>query len=519
MIKSRLRAAATLATAFAAITALGLSTAGPASAHGDPEYLERMRTEHAAGTNVPGVMSSNVQHVRNVPGTVGISGCFMESKPLFVTSGLESVQVFNVRKPLDPQRVGVLDNNVFENEAMNCGERRTKRGTKRFVLIGVDLQQASSDDIQHVNSGEGQELVIVDVTNPAKPRIQSRVGATTGTHTVACVVNTDCRYAYSSGDSGDPVGEFSIFDLRNLNKPREVDSNPRRQGVQSFESPTAGHKWNFDNARFGTHTGFDGSSMFDVSRPRRPELVTTTGRAGRGEKADGTPNGYNDFIHHNSFRPNARAFKPNRKPSFANGNILLVTEEDYVQTDCSKAGSFQTWHVKRLNGKPNAIVPLDKVELSDLENFPIPEFAFCSAHWFDYHPSGIVTVGFYGGGTQLVDVRKPRQIKSYGHAYWGSQVWDSYWVPVYNKRGVATHRKTNIAYSVDLIRGLDVYAVDLPGRRGGANRVSLASANPFGAFSWPQDALPISLITLGFGGFLILRRRNARAEVGRRPTS
>ena len=37
-----------------------------------------------------------------------------------------------------------------------------------------------------------------------------------------------------------------------------------------------------------------------------------------------------------------------------------------MQTDCTKAGSFQAWHVRSLDGTPGAIVPLDKVELADL---------------------------------------------------------------------------------------------------------------------------------------------------------
>jgi hypothetical protein len=59
--------------------------------------------------------------------------------------------------------------------------------------------------------------------------------------------------------------------------------------------------------------------------------------------------------------------------------VLLVTEEDYEQTDCSKAGSFQTWWVKRLDGTPDAIVPLDKVELVRPRHLPAAAGAFCSA--------------------------------------------------------------------------------------------------------------------------------------------
>jgi hypothetical protein len=37
------------------------------------------------------------------------------------------------------------------------------------------------------------------------------------------------------------------------------------------------------------------------------------------------------------------------------------------------------------------------------------------------------------------------------------------WAPVYNRKGVATAQRTNLVYSIDLVRGLDVYVVDVPG--------------------------------------------------------
>ncbi len=508
MNQTRLRAVVRLVTAVAATAALSLTAASPASAHSDKERIEKMRSEYSAGMNIPLVASSNVNLVASDPGSAGISGCFMKSAPLFVMSNLETVKVYDVSDPLKPTLTGTLPSLQFENEAMNCGERKTRSGTERFSLIGVDTHQASPDDITHVNTpvNGGYELIVVDVTDPAAPHIRSRVPGSTSTHTVTCVVDTDCRFVYSAG-TGDT---FSVFDLTDLDHPVEVDSDPDRAGLQAFTSPTAGHKWNFDDDGYGTHTGWGGSGMFDVSNPRSPKLVTTTGAAGRGE--DPAHAGYNDFIHHNSFRPNASTFTPGAAPSFANGNVLLVTEEDYEQTDCAQAGSFQTWWVKRLDGTPDAIVPLDKVELADLGSFPVPQYAFCSAHWFDYHPSGIVAAGFYGGGTQLIDVRDPSHLKSYGHASWGaSEVWDSYWLPVYNKNGVATGRKTNLVYSVDLVRGLDVYAVDMPGGATLAGTVSLASVSPF-RLSWPEDAVPLALVVSALVGSAALRRRSARRD-------
>lgn len=489
-----------------------LAGAGPAAAHDDRERMEEKRAEYSGGLTVPLAMSPNVNFVSTVPDTAGISGCFAKTAPYFYMSSLDSISVYDTSNALRPTLTGTVDNIVFENEAMNCGERKTTNGTiERFVLVGNNLADYSTSDIDHSpGSTLADELIVFDVTDPTNPHIRSRVETTTSDHTVTCVVDTDCRYVYTSGGSD---GSFSIIDLNNLDAPVELDSNPGAAGTQPFISPTAGHKWNFDDAGHGIHTGYEGSGIFDVSDPRAPRLVTTTGKAGQGLNADGTKNGFNDFIHHNSFRPNASAFKPDAAPSFANGNILLVTEEDYEDVNCATAGSFQTWHVKKLDGTPEAIVPLDKVELADLGTFALPVGAFCSAHWFDYHPSGIVAVGYYGGGLQLVDARDPLNLKSYGAATWGvSEVWDAYWVPVYNKNGTATGKKTNIVYTVDLVRGLDVYAVDLPGGGSLADTISLASATSSMGVSRPLDALPITLVGLVILGSLVVRRRAARQQ-------
>lgn len=70
------------------------------------------------------------------------------------------------------------------------------------------------------------------------------------------------------------------------------------------------------------------------------------------------------------------------KRDVTNGNVPLVTEEDYEQTDCSQAGSLQAWHVNRLDGTPDAVVPLGKVGRSDLGAFR--------------------STGYYRGGPQLI---------------------------------------------------------------------------------------------------------------------
>ena len=120
--------------------------AAPASAHGDRERMQKMQETYSATANVPVVTNGPVTHVRQVPGQAGISGCFMKTEALFVTSGLDSVKVWDVSDPAAPTQLGALESAQFENEAMNCGERQTKHGVRRFALIGLDLYQAAPNE-------------------------------------------------------------------------------------------------------------------------------------------------------------------------------------------------------------------------------------------------------------------------------------------------------------------------------------------------------------------------------------
>lgn len=460
-------------SAAGALTTLALvATVVPASGHtGEDHGTDQKRTLFLAeGQPGPALVSEDVKWLGNFPETAAISGDFSASTEHFYVSSLDTLSVFDISTPAAPQIVGTLPNFVFENEAMNYGENRTDKGLEQFIMVGADAAQASPDDPQHVNIDE-PELIIVDVTDPESPTIRSRVKATSSTHTVSCIRRTRCDFAYSAGnklDSDAKRGHFSIFDLRNLDKPKEIDSNPDKDGIQGFRSPAlaptpvftrgAGHKWNYVGNDIAVHTGSGGSAAFDVSRPRRPELLTTT------NDVAGTPTKstkWNNFIHHNSWQPHVFRFKPNSRADLGNGNVLLVTEEDYEQPDCSVAGSFQTWKINSLKRR-DKITPLDKVELTDLggpEQGITPLGGFCSAHWFDYHQTGIVAAAYYNGGVRLLDVRNPRDIKPFGFAQGGGETWDAYWVPRRNAKNHVVVEKTNIFYSVDAVRGLDVYRV------------------------------------------------------------
>ncbi len=464
------RAAARALVAGAGAATMALATALPVTAHDEDRHPKDAAGHQATLTAAPIVASDNMELLGTFPELEGISGDYARSTKHFYLSTLNGITVLDISTPGQPVVTGKYLNNHFENEAMNYGERRDRDGkvTDQFVMIGVDLQSVDPTDPQHTNLGDGQELIIVDVEDPNNPHKRARIPVTTSTHTVSCVREIQCRYAYTAGNASG----FSIIDLTDLDNPKELDSDPTTDKIDPFESPAAGpnaeftrgagHKWNFDRGARGFHTGSGGTAAFDVSKPRNPQLLTTTGAIGRGEVD--RYKGWNNFIHHNAWHPNHSAFRPNAPASVENGNVLLITEEDYLETDCSRAGSFQTWKVDGF-GRPSAIDPLDKVELADLggpTEFVPPEAAFCSAHWFDYHQSGITAVAYYGGGVRLVDVRDPRNIKSYGYAV-GGETWDAYWLPQRRTNDTAKLPRTNILYQVDLVTGLTVYRVNLPG--------------------------------------------------------
>ena len=494
------------ATATAAATALAVLPAATASAH------DIHRTGSTSpGLDVPVATSPNVHLLTTVPDTAVISGVFARTGSYFYVSSTDTISVYDTSNPAAPVLKGTLPNLVFENEAMTYGERRNADGSlSRFVLVGVDLFQASAGDPQHVNVGGG-EVLVVDVSDPGAPRIRSRVKATTSTHTVTCLNAGNCNYAYTAGTRGN----FSVIDLRNLDAPREakVVASPAA-GPNAVFTRGAGHDWDFDAAGLGWHTGSGGSASFNISDPVNPRLMNAT-------NAQGIATPYNDFIHHNSMRPNAKAFRAGAPPSLANGNVLLVTEEDYAndgeELACDQAGTIQTWYVPSLTAatasptKPSSgnIRPLD------ISNLPAqfgggastPVGGFCSAHWFDTHQSGILAQGYYQQGLRFVDVRDPRNIKQYGYFTGGlSEVWDANWVPQRDAGGVDTGRKTNIVYGIDFAHGIDVLCVNLPGQ----------STCPAGATATASAAAPTRTLAMAMPLLGVLALLGVATAVRRR---
>jgi hypothetical protein len=120
------------------------------------------------------------------------------------------------------------------------------------------------------------------------------------------------------------------------------------------------------------------------------------------------------------------------------------------------------------------ITPLDQwnTELLDT-GMPTPAGAFCSAHYFDYHHEGYVAQGWYQQGLRILDVNDPTEIRQVGFWITGAQeTWGARWAPEYDQDGNQTGRQTNVVYTLDPTRGLEILRVDLPDERGTAATVT-----------------------------------------------
>ena len=422
-------------------------------------------------STVPVIASDSVEVVGTIPNVTAISAAFATDKPIMYQHTLNGLVTYDISNPTLPKPLATLPLPNFQNEAMSLGERPD--GTK-FLIIGFDIYGVTPQDQK---AALDYELVIIDVTNPAAPKLRGRVKTESSAHTVSCVTQS-CELAYTSG-AYEPF--FNPIDLTDLDNPKQLP--------KIYSLAEEGHDWDADDAGIQWHVGTKGAVAYDVTEPLKPVPLNSSNTAGV-DTTDFAGKPYNNFILHNSIRPNATAFQADVAPSLGAGNVLLITEEDYVHVSASGAGrcgqyegAFSTWHIPHLDAQRYAaenpagvnlvsadrkaygkgsIAPLDLWNTELLASgTTTPAGAFCSAHYFDYHQDGIVAQGWYQQGTRFLDVRDPANIKQVGYFFTGAlETWGAYWVPEYDAAGIQTGKKTDLVYTNDAVRGIDILRFD-----------------------------------------------------------
>ena len=384
----------------------------------------------AAGQMLPAepplAASSNVHLLGHIPGTA--AGMNFKDHYAYV-SGWGGITVLDIAKADSPKLVGALPLPHFENEDVDlCGN----------TLIVVN---------DRVEQDLGAIMYVVSIANRTTPTLSAVLplgltGSGRGAGHIANFVKADCSQAWVDG--GDHV---EVVDLTIPGAPRSLGKFESAASLSDAFNVT--HDTELDSTGTAWSVGGGGAAGYKpTANPLAPKLLGTTGTAGR------NPSPYNDFILHNSQR---------------RGNTLLITEEDYIDTDevppggCRGQGKFETWDLSQL-GK-GKITPLGTWETelngmftSGAVDSKAPVTVNCSSHWFDAK-DGIATVGWYEQGVRFLDHRSPTAISQVGYYIPANgSTWAAYWSP--------TDPRGEVVYTADAYRGVDVLRIDGGGRTG-----------------------------------------------------
>jgi hypothetical protein len=367
--------------------------------------------------------SSNVHLVAHVPGTA--AGMNFKGHYAYV-SGWGGITVLDIARADAPRVVGALPLPHFENEDVDlCGN----------TLLVVNDREAY--DL-------GAVMYVISIANPTAPAISAILplgltGSGRGSGHIANFVKPDCSQAWVDG--GDHV---EVVDLSVPTAPKSLGKF--ESAASQSDAFRVTHDTELDSTGTLWSVGGGGAAGYRLTaNPLAPQLLGTTGTAGR------NPSPYNDFILHNSQR---------------RGNTLLITEEDYIDTDevppggCRGQGKFETWDVSKL-GK-GAITPLGtwETELNGMftggaVDSKAPVTVNCSSHWFDAK-AGVAAVGWYEQGVRFLDYRTPTSITQVGYYIPDNgSTWAAYWSP--------TDPNGEIVYTADAYRGIDVLRIDRGG--------------------------------------------------------
>ena len=408
----------------------------------------------------PLATSSNVHVIGQVPGSA--AGMNFKDHYAFV-SGWGGLTVLDIAKADAPVPAGFLALPHFENEDVDlCGN----------TLIVVN---------DRVASDLGAVMYVIDIANATAPSISAVLplgltGSGRGAGHIANFVKTDCSQAWVDG--GDHV---EVVDLSDPTAPRSLGKF--ESAASNSDAFRVTHDTELDSTGTAWSVGGGGAAGYRVTaNPLAPQLLGTTGTAGA------NPSPYNDFILHNSQR---------------RGKTLLVTEEDYIDTDevppggCRGQGKFETWDLSGL--KNGAITPQDTWETelngmftSGAVDSKAPVTVNCSSHWFD-SKDGVAAIGWYEQGVRFLDYRTPTEIAQVGYYIPANgSTWAAYWSP--------TDPNGEIVYTADAYRGVDVLRIDSGGRTGRKVKAPVKSswfgstASPTSSFSQSFESHP----TFGF---------------------
>ena len=408
---------------------------------------------------------------------------------VLVTGGIYGFRVYDVVDPAHPRLLDTFQppevlgaNGYWQDEDMELDTRR------KLIIGSLDPRHDNVDQRRCPGIGQLGSKVrspgcrsgfyVISYANPTALRQVGHFVELPAGHTSSCLEH--CNYIWTGGparrdDQGD-LGPFTrdglgdgrpiwVTDLRDPRHPRPfaqpIDLN-RNDGTTDYS-----HDVDVD-ARGIAWTSGSGGLLGYATRGKWRDPRTNRVRRAKpwdpvlvaGGGVPGGPNGVAqplfDFIH-NSNRPLDGTV---RASGVANGNVALVTEEDFT-LPCDQGGRIVAVDLtSSLGGEgaanstaehPFRLTALDSFEpVRDGSGSAAPS-TFCSAHYFERSGS-TVAAAWYGQGLRVIDASNARGLRQVGYYYVtgtdaqanpSSAVWDTAW------RG-------DLVYVFDMDRGLEV---------------------------------------------------------------
>src|SRR4051794_13540277 len=304
---------------------------------------------------LPGSEAQGVEFVGNIPinGSVGANfKKYADGKTyMFVTGAVGTakfdpglagglnyggVWVYDITTdPAQPTLVSHMPMPHYESEDVSIGGNR--------LLISGDGTQG------------GSNLVVVDISDPTLLKVEGVINMSVLNegHTATCI--QECHYVWVAGSTTIKVidldGAFDVDPAHGTVPALSAQSKTVEIGAMKKEKQFgwAVHDVQVDKAGIAWVVGGNGTVGFDV-RPGHygpgnlltPTLVASTGNdaLNSGGSSGLGPDGdtVNDFIHHNTYRPNADRFEPRKKSKLSDAGVkpgekVLITEEDIWSRD------------------------------------------------------------------------------------------------------------------------------------------------------------------------------------------
>lgn len=474
---------------IAALTPLfALALAAPALAHPSVELSP-------AAPDAGYTATDNVEHLARLPQHTGTAGGHLLDDRFYLTDP-RGVYVYDVSTPEEPQLLGSLP---LPQVGTGTALAQEEPDTDGEILL--------VDAVDPTNPTPGNQLQVVDVSDPTDLSVIGTTDVTDHTWTCVSTQQSGCAYAY--GRSG------YIVDLTDPTDPTALETSWREHtGIsEGFGNTPYAH----DLSEFRTgrvmSAGAD-NVLMDTTDPANPATLIN-------HRVD-----FHMFGYHGVEWPN----EGRDEFLIAGTEIAPDGPDNLAGSDCQGEGSWITTYDTSSVRKADAVSERggtatglwEQASFEAIDHFRVedrgifldgnaPGHTLYCAHWFDLAPSfdggGTMAAAYYDWGTRFVEVGDDGTMEETG-----------WFVPVDGYTGSAKWIDDEIVYVMDYRRGLDVLRLTGEEATGttvgglgttattGTDTLALLPFDPPGSAGASLTALTVGL-SLGLVG---LRRRRAQ---------